>query len=183
MNAYLSHLSAAIHWEIPCLEAIPSLGCGAAPVREYTVGARKDAWRCKGEAIHLCEHALPDGAVLQRFGEWVASPELVFLQLAGRLTLPETILLGLQLCAHPPGNPEAAITTKENIAAFLGKTAGHKGHKQAAKAARHLENGSASVMESLAYMILTLPHTLGGYGIDGAVFNQPIELGTEARKR
>jgi hypothetical protein len=38
-------------------------------------------------------------------------------------------------------------------------------------------------MESMAYMILTLPHALGGYGLDGAVFNHEIKLKDEAGKR
>lgn len=38
-------------------------------------------------------------------------------------------------------------------------------------------------MESLAYMILTLPHALGGYGLDGAVFNHEIKLQKDARAR
>jgi len=35
-------------------------------------------------------------------------------------------------------------------------------------------------MESIAYMILTLPHALGGYGLNGAVFNHEINLRNEA---
>ncbi len=38
-------------------------------------------------------------------------------------------------------------------------------------------------MESIAYMILTLPHALGGYGLDGAVFNYEFMLKDEAAKR
>jgi very-short-patch-repair endonuclease len=38
-------------------------------------------------------------------------------------------------------------------------------------------------MESLAFMILTLPHALGGYGLGGAVFNHEIKLRDEAGKR
>jgi very-short-patch-repair endonuclease len=38
-------------------------------------------------------------------------------------------------------------------------------------------------MESMAYMILTLPHALGGYGLDDAVFNHEIKLKDERSKR
>ncbi len=38
-------------------------------------------------------------------------------------------------------------------------------------------------MESISYMIFTLPHFLGGYGLDGAVFNYEIKLKIEARIR
>ncbi len=48
---------------------------------------------------------------------------------------------------------------------------------------KYVENGSASIMESLAYMILGLPHALGGYGLNGAVFNHEIRLKGEAKIR
>ena len=38
-------------------------------------------------------------------------------------------------------------------------------------------------MESIAYMILALPHNLGGYGLGGSVFNHEIKLNNEARLR
>jgi hypothetical protein len=113
----------------------------------------------------------------------VASPELLFLQLACRLDIHRLILLGLQLCSHPPGNSSEAITTKKKLKAFLAKTSGHRGHPKASRAAKYLEDGSASVMESLAYMILTLPHALGGYGLDGAIFNYEIMLKGEVGRR
>jgi hypothetical protein len=92
-------------------------------------------------------------------------------------------LLGLQLCSHPPGNPSEAITTKHKLKSFLAKTPGHHGHRKALRAVKYIEDGSASVMESIAYMILTLPHALGGYGLDGTVFNHEIKLNNEAAKR
>jgi hypothetical protein len=38
-------------------------------------------------------------------------------------------------------------------------------------------------MESMVYMILTLPYALGGCGLDGAVFNYGIKLKDEAGRR
>jgi len=99
------------------------------------------------------------------------------------LNIHRLILLGLQLCSHPPGNPSQAITTKQKLKTFLAKTSGHRGHIKALRAVKYIEDGSASVMESMAYMILTLPHALGGYGLDGAVFNHKIKLRDEASKR
>jgi len=46
---------------------------------------------------------------------------------------------------------------------------------------KYVKNGSASIMESLTYMILELPNALGGYGLKGAVFNHEIKLKDEAR--
>jgi very-short-patch-repair endonuclease len=92
-------------------------------------------------------------------------------------------LLGLQLCSYPPGKPSEAITTKQKLETFLAKTSGHRGHEKAMRAVKYIEDGSASVMESMVYMILTLPYTLGGYGLDGAIFNHEIKLKAEAAKR
>ncbi len=49
------------------------------------------------------------------------------------------------------------------------------------RAIKYVDNGSASIMESLVYMILRLPHALGGYGLDGAVFNCEIKLKSDAQ--
>lgn len=113
----------------------------------------------------------------------VASPELLFLQLASELSIHRLILLGLQLCSHPPGNPSAAITTKEKLKSFLSEAPGHHGQKKAWRASTYIENGSASIMESIVYMSLTLPYLLGGYGLRGAIFNYEIRLQGEAGKR
>lgn len=37
-------------------------------------------------------------------------------------------------------------------------------------------------MESISYMILTLPNSMGGFGIKGAVFNYEIKLNSESAK-
>lgn len=131
----------------------------------------------------VCQLALPSGAVVSRNGKMVASPVLMFLQLACKLNIHRLILLGLQLCSHPPGNPSGAITTKQNLKTFFAKTTGHRGHRNALRAVKYIENGSASIMESMAYMLLTLPHALGGYGLGGSVFNHEIKLKNEGVKR
>jgi hypothetical protein len=183
MKEYLSCFSAAIFWNIPYIEAVIGPEITETGSVDFTVSERSARSLKKGRIIHLCELALPAGAVVSRNGQMVASPELLFLQLACKLNILRLILLGLQLCSHPPGNPSVAISTKQKLKTFLTKTSGHRGHLKALRAVKYIEDGSASVMESMAYMILTLPHTLGGYGLDGAVFNHEIKLKDEARKR
>lgn len=73
--------------------------------------------------------------------------------------------------------------TKRKLKTFIMKTSGHRGHLKALRAVKYIEDGSASIMESMTYMILTLPHALGGYALDGAVFNHEIKLKDEASKR
>lgn len=182
MKEYLSHFSSAIHWNIPYIESVIGTEITESDLVDFTVSERCAGSYKKGR-IHLCKLDLPVGAVKKINGQMVASPELLFLQLASKLDIHRLILLGLQLCSYPPGSPSGAITTKQKLKTFLAKTSGHRVQRKAIRATMYLENGSASVMESIAYMILTLPYVLGGYGLKGAVFNHEIRLKDEAGKR
>lgn len=150
---------------------------------DITVPKHNGRFRYNGKKVHSSELALPPGAVTTREGRMVASPELLFLELACKLSIHRLILLGLQLCSYPPGHPSMAITSKQKLEIFLAKTTGHHGHKKAFRAIKYVENGSASIMESLVYMILGLPNALGGYGLQGAAFNHEIRLNGEAKMR
>lgn len=183
MREYLSYYSAATIWNIPYIEAVLGSEIDGAKLASFVVSQRSIRSPKKDRIRHLCELALPADAVVSKNGIMVASPELLFLQLACKLDVHRLILLGLQLCSHPSGKPYIAITTKQKLIAFLAETPGHRGHCKALRAVKYIEDGSASVMESIAYMILTLPHILGGYGLDGAVFNHEIKLKDHAGKR
>jgi len=179
MEKYVSHFTAAKMWDIPNIEAVLAY-IKQTDLVDMTVSKYTAVYRTKNKKIHSCELALPPGAIALHKGKRIASPELLFLELASILSIHRLILLGLQLCSHPPGKPSEAITTKQKLNRFLQKTPGHFGHRKALRAAKYIENGSASIMESIAYMILTLPHALGGYGLNGAVFNYEINLKNEA---
>lgn len=183
MKTYMSHYSAASYWNIPYLETVLGYEIDEASTVDYTVSERSARAPKKDQTIYLCEIDLPASAVVSRNGIMVASPELVFLQLASSLDVHRLILLGLQLCSHPPGKPAEAISTKHKLKTFLTKTSGHRGHRKALRATKYIENGSASIMESIVYMLLTLPHALGGYGLDGVLFNYEIIIKEEATKR
>lgn len=183
MKEYLSHFSAAEMWDIPYIEAILSPEIKETAIVDITVPEQNKRFRNNGKLVHSCALDLPAGAVTTRRERSVASPELLFLELACKLSIHRLILLGLQLCSHPPGLPSEAITTTQKLVKFLTKTPGHQGHRKALRALKYVANGSASVMESLVYMFLTLPHALGGYGLNGATFNYEITLNHEARIR
>lgn len=161
MEKYVSYVSAAKMWDIPYLEAVLDLDSDEARKEHITVAQNSARFYANKKCIHSCGFALPTGAVVMQRGERVASPELLFLELAGKLSIHRLILLGLQLCSHPPGLPDKAISTKQKLEIFLARTSGHQGHRKALRAIQYVESGSASIMESLAYMILALPHALG----------------------
>jgi hypothetical protein len=183
MKKYLSHLTAAKVWNIPCIETVLGHKITEADPTHITVSVHDARVPNNRRKVHSCELALPANSVVMRNGRMVSSPELMFLELACELSIHRLILLGLQLCSHPPGSPSMAITTKQKLNMFLAKTKGHRGRRKAVRAMRFVKNGSASVMESLVYMILGLPHALGGYGLNDAVFNYEVKLKSAAQAR
>lgn len=187
VKEFISHYSAAYHWKVPHLDEV--LGELDAKKRRtedpihVTITDPSRRYKKIGRINHLCTTALPSGAVKNNKGKYVASPELVFLQLANHLDMDRLIFLGLQMCSHPPGKKSEAITTKRKIEVFLEKMSGHRGHRKATRALKYIENGSNSIMESIVYMILTLPHTYGGYSLKGAVLNHEIISDTDTLRR
>ncbi|NCB75322.1 MAG: hypothetical protein EOM51_11375 [Clostridia bacterium] len=183
MAKYLSHLSAAAYWNIPYIGSVLGSEIADTELVDFTVTECSERFQRKGCRIHFCKIDLPRNAIVRRDGKMVASPELVFLQLASRLSIHKLILLGLQLCSSPPGQHTDAITTKKKIKSLLAQSSGHLGQAKALRAIKHVKDGSASVMESIVYMMLTLPHALGGYGIKGPAFNVEINLKEDAAMR
>lgn len=131
---------------------------------------------------HVLSASLPQGSIIRVDDRLlVSSPELCFMQLANTLAESKLIKLGLELCGtySLPG-PHArsldsdlagkgfyerpALTTLKKLDALLSRMNGVRGKRQAAQALRCLANGSASPMETILTMLLTLPNRLGGYG-------------------
>ena len=183
---YISHYSAACHWNIPFLDST---------LNESYINLRKEGniditasdpmmhYKKKGRIDHFCKMDLPRDAVVKYGNDLIASPKLVFLELANELDIHRLILLGLQMCSHPVGKSNMAVTTKRRIDSFLKRTPGVIGHRNAVRAIKYIENGSASLMESIAFMILTLPNLYGGFGLKGARFNYEIPLEEKAKRQ
>lgn len=163
-------------WNVPNIDAVLGYKADKADSPIFTVSNYNMRVNINGKKVHACKLNLPAGAIKILNDKSVASPELLFLELASELSIHRLILLGLQLCSHSPRDPSMAITTRQKLAAFLSETSGHRGHRKAMRALLYVKNGSASIMESLAYMVLTLPHALGGYGLNGADLNHEIKL-------
>lgn len=186
MNKYTSHFSAACAWAVPYLHHVLSSELITdrlnGDIVDCTVLNPSDRRRNNYTTVHSCKLQLPRGAVVKRNGGYVSSPELVFLELACELDIHRLILLGLQLCAHSPGKVSEALSTKRRLTSFLEKTPRLRGNKKARRALKYVENGSGSIMESLLFMTLTLPHSYGGFGLTGASFNHQIPLNKESVK-
>lgn len=183
MKEFISHFTAAYLWEIPYLDSV----FDSKDVKDYhedrlqynTVKEERFKHHKKDRVTHIKKKNLPPNAVKKLNRLYVSSPELVFLELASYLDIHRLILLGLEMCSCPPGKPTLAITTTKKIENFLSKTVGTHGHQKAVQALKYVKNGSGSIMESFAYMILGLPNSLGGFGLSDVCFNYEIKLNKE----
>ena len=184
---YVSHLSAAQMWKIPLLDQVLDMGYmsghQSTQLIDITVPHQNMKHKKKGRVTHVCEKPLPSGAVVRLDETWVSSPELIFLELANSLEIRRLILLGIQMCSKSTSKGEKSVSTKRKLEIFLNKTKGYRGHTKAVRALKYVEDGSASIMESLTFMLLTLPHSYGGYGLGGAHFNHEILLNAEAKRQ
>jgi len=176
MATFISHFSALKKWNIPCLDQVLGRDIFHLHINEYTATTIGDRHRRKGEIHYLCTTDMPACAIAILNGEIIASPELAFLQVANKLDKYSLILLDLQMCSHPPGQPEKAITTKEKLLNFAKSAVWLRGRRKALQALKYVENGSNSIMESHAFMHLTLPHRYGGFLLKGAVMNHKVTL-------
>ena len=155
-----------------------------------------------GVTCHVCKASLPEKSFVRIGADiFVASPELLFAQEAAKLSFPEIVLLGFELCGRysvPPisnlvllehQSKSAAedfrergffnrppLTTVERLASFLAKTKRLHGKKNAVDAIRHTINGSASPMESVCAMLLCLPLSRGGFGIEQPLMNAHVDM-------
>lgn len=99
-------------------------------------------------------------------------PELAYMQVAKTYNDIEMIYLGLQLLSGYDGkSPICTIEAIEQCATTLKK---HHGRKTVIRLAPYLCEGSRSPMESITYMLLSLPVHLGGRGFKKLQLNYPI---------
>lgn len=116
-------------------------------------------------------------------GFFVSTPEFCFLQMASQMTLVQLIQLGMELCGTyakvddgPAVSRDAPLTTIAKLKAFVEVAAEARGRVKALRAIRHLMPNSASPMETVLAMLLSLPYGLGGYGLEKPKLNYRIDV-------
>jgi len=146
---------------------------GLMPPLHVLVGAGSARKVCRGLRCHVnsCEH--PGGSFLRMAsGMVVSSQELCFMQMAHELSLVELVALGYELCgsyrlgsAPDQGfRADLPLTSVSGLGSYAAKAVGMRGRVNAQRALRYIADGSASPMETILAMLLTLPYSLGGYG-------------------
>ncbi|MDO4538461.1 MAG: hypothetical protein Q4B54_09905 [Coriobacteriales bacterium] len=162
----------------------------------YLLSSGKRRRRVKNVNSRVCSQALPDGS-FKRLGEnvLVPSPELTFLLLARHLSLPELVAIGMELCGHyrlcgaPTNdllNSRATVygceqlTTPTRLRNYVESLEGFYGSARALEACKHIEANSCSPMETVLYLLLCLPRTMGGYGLRRPSLNVKQTVSTKA---
>lgn len=161
------------------------LGIG---VLDLMVPKRADRRRTKHVATHLCTNELPAGSFIS-LGHWrgdldayVCSPELAFLQAAHDGDAAEAIYAGYAMTSdyrldnlapggvtsRDKGMRDGKLTTKELIAAYLGRASKVRGAAKAKALLSYVKEGSRSPRESGLCMFMSLPAHYGGLALGEA---------------
>ena len=123
-------------------------------------------------------------------GVYISSPCFTFLQMARQLSFHQLIAYGDEICGlygfdkdssrGMIARKEPRVTT-EKLHRFLDAAYGQPGWKKAMKALPYIIERSASPMETLDAMLLSLPCRYGGYSIAVPTMNAEVPLSPEAR--
>lgn len=123
-------------------------------------------------------------------GVYAATPELLFVQMASKLSVVELALFGLELCGtytlRSDGNfgssgcPKA--TTHKRLLSFAENARPMRGASLAIQALKWVVDGSNSPMESALMLFLCLPVYRGGYGFPLPSLNPQEKLSETSAK-
>lgn len=174
-----------------CLVAASFLEAHGLPTREiHLIGT--EGQRRKGygpSVVHTMSEIPHNSLLLVDDGVCIASPELVFLQLARTAEPLDLIQVGFELCGIYP-HPGQVFTAFDERKPFMTKSSCERfllRRKRACKvtaaraAIKHVVNRSASLMETASAMILGLPYKLGGLGFPEFVMNEKIPVPARMR--
>lgn len=140
--------------------------------------------------FHVLSAGMPSGS-FAKVGEeaFVSSPGLLFLHMSRTCPLIELILLGYELCGayaldrtDPRGfRARKAITSAAALRRFVERAGSVHGAKRARRALGFIVDGSESPMESIQAMLLFLPCSLGGHGVERAELNGLVSIQTAGK--
>jgi len=142
---------------------------------------------------HICSGEFPAGSFMRTdSGLIVSSPELCFLQMAAVLSFTDLVALGYEFCGRYRRDKKSAkgqgfrgdlpLTSAAGLSAYAARAVYLKGRTKVLKALRYIADGSASPMETILAMMLTLPYKYGGYGFPEPLLNYCIEVPISAGK-
>ena len=120
---------------------------------------------------------------------YTVSPEMLFVQMATRLSFLDLIRLGMEFCGTYAPCPfsnrfdeRPPVTSKKRLERFCERAKGVRGAATARKALRWIVDGSNSPAETALVLYLCLPVRLGGYGFEYPDMNPTTPLGKRASR-
>lgn len=170
---------------------------------DFLSSSRRGRNNGKHFAVHVQTESLPPKSFIRigtidKTAIYIASPELVFMQLAQRRPLEEAVYFGFALCSlyridptapgglrqrdeRPLSSSECVIadkplTTVKRIENFLDTTKGNLGCEKARSTLRFVRDGSRSPMESALAISLGLPRNRGGFGLGIGQMNHAVRI-------
>jgi hypothetical protein len=165
------------------------------PPIDLLVSSKDSHCSTSSRTRHVWNGKLPIGSAFQIDSTtYVASPEFLFLQLAGSFDLQRLTLLGFELCGSyttrvrghfgSDGSACMQATTAERLRNYLGNPLLDSSYciDRARKAAANVTEISNSPRESAMVMLLSFPKRLGGYGLPLPHMNVPLYVPTKLRK-
>lgn len=177
--------------------ALDVLGLGAEELKaelrplEILVGKRAGMRSLESIRRHRCALKFPRNAFLRMTPQvWVSAPELVFVQMAGRLSFGELVALGYELCGSYPLMMadrgallvRRPLTTPDRLVSFANQMKDAKAVKLARSAAVQVRRKSASVMETETAILTLTSRRRGGLGLPDARLNAVVALGERGRR-
>ena len=158
---------------------------GLPPCEIHLISTCAQRRRDHSDTVFHTFSEIPRNALLQvDDGVCIASPELLFLQLARTADLLDVIQIGFELCGIYP-HPGQVFTsfgerksfmTKQSCERYLAHQNGIPGLRRARAAIKHVIDRSASPMETASAIMLGLPYRLGGLGFPKFTMNEKIAV-------
>lgn len=156
-------------------------------VREIDVLVQRDDFRkTPGIRNHICSAPFPERSFYRLDDDvFVAAPELCLMQLASKLTVPETTKLAMELCGSfavdvlfddPGFCRRPAVTSTKKLKAYAAKLYRPNSRARPTSFLRWVSDAAASPREAALCMLLCMPPRFGGYGIELPQMNAKVEL-------
>lgn len=154
------------------------------------VGKASQRSRSPRIVYHVRTCPYPTGAFRRLApGVLVASPELVFFEMANELFFYKLVEFGFLLCGTYTVNPNAIapngrepLTTKRKLASFIERMGTARGCSIARKALDFVFENSASPRETKTAILLCMPSRLGGYGFSEPQMNYRFDFSAEEQR-
>ena len=157
------------------------------PEIHLLVTDRNQRRHIEGVKFTVQSGAVPKGSFLRVRGQvYAVCPELLFVQLAARLSTVELLEVGYELCGTyrmVNGTPvywQDPLTSVSKLRSYAQRAKGMRGRAKAEQATRWLADNSASPAETALAIMFKLPLRLGGCALPDFQLNRELALNAAA---